>query len=114
MAFHGFLRIPRMLTELWCEKFEWFDPSPIEPFNLGHDGLEAHPGEMALKPLGVNPNQSNLVVGPVRMDGLEELFDCEKTQPSAAPLLRDLYVADVHEPIRTVIFPTYVGSNSTI
>ena len=25
----------RILTELWCEKFEWFDPSPIEPFNSG-------------------------------------------------------------------------------
>ena len=25
----------RILTELWSEKFEWFDPSPIEPFNQG-------------------------------------------------------------------------------
>ena len=24
-----------MLTELRSEKFEWFGPSPIEPFNLG-------------------------------------------------------------------------------
>ena len=24
-----------ILTELWSEKFEWFGPSPIEPFNLG-------------------------------------------------------------------------------
>ena len=24
----------RILTELGSEKFEWFDPSPIEPFNL--------------------------------------------------------------------------------
>ena len=24
----------KCLTEPWCEKFEWFDPSPIEPFNL--------------------------------------------------------------------------------
>ena len=24
-----------MLTELSSEKFEWFGPSPIEPFNLG-------------------------------------------------------------------------------
>ena len=27
-----------MLTELWCEKFEKFDSSPIEPFNLVGDG----------------------------------------------------------------------------
>ena len=26
-----------MLTELSSEKFEWFDPSPIEPFNSGSD-----------------------------------------------------------------------------
>ena len=39
VAFRGFLRIPRILTELCSEKFEWFDPSPIEPFNL--DGDEA-------------------------------------------------------------------------
>ena len=25
------------MTELWSEKSEWFDPSPIEPFNLGSD-----------------------------------------------------------------------------
>ena len=34
-AFRGFLWIPRILTELRSEKFEWFGPSPIEPFNLG-------------------------------------------------------------------------------
>ena len=35
-----FLRIPipRILTELWSEKFEWFGPSPIEPFNLAGHG----------------------------------------------------------------------------
>ena len=27
--------LKRILTELCCEKFEWFDPSPIEPFNSG-------------------------------------------------------------------------------
>ena len=32
----------RILTELWCEKFEWFDPSPIEPFNLGQLGTLAY------------------------------------------------------------------------
>ena len=37
MVFRGFLWIPRILTELRSEKFEWFGPSPIEPFNLGHD-----------------------------------------------------------------------------
>jgi len=25
----------QILTEFWSEKFEWFGPSPIEPFNLG-------------------------------------------------------------------------------
>ena len=28
-------KISWILTELWSEKFEWFGPSPIEPFNLG-------------------------------------------------------------------------------
>ena len=27
------------LTELCCEKLVWFDPSPIEPFNLGRVAL---------------------------------------------------------------------------
>ena len=38
MPFRGFLWIQRILTELRSEKFEWFGPSPIEPFNsgLGH------------------------------------------------------------------------------
>jgi hypothetical protein len=27
------MNFERMLTELWCEKFVWFGPSPIEPFN---------------------------------------------------------------------------------
>ena len=31
------LNFDRMLTELWCEKFEWFGPSPIEPFNSDPD-----------------------------------------------------------------------------
>ena len=35
VVFRGFLSIPRILTELRSEKFEWFGPSPIEPFNLG-------------------------------------------------------------------------------
>ena len=35
VVFRGFLWIPRILTELRSEKFEWFGPSPIEPFNLG-------------------------------------------------------------------------------
>ena len=35
MVFRGFLSIPRILTELRSEKFEWFGPSPIEPFNSG-------------------------------------------------------------------------------
>ena len=30
-----FLNFERVLTELRSEKFEWFGPSPIEPFNLG-------------------------------------------------------------------------------
>ena len=34
VPFRGFLWIPRILTEHRSEKFEWFDPSPIEPFNL--------------------------------------------------------------------------------
>ena len=29
------------MTELWCEKFEWFDPSPVEPVNLGLLGRAA-------------------------------------------------------------------------
>ena len=35
MFFRGFLSILRILTELRSEKFEWFGPSPIEPFNPG-------------------------------------------------------------------------------
>ena len=35
VVFRGFLWIPRILTELRSEKFEWFGPSPIEPFNSG-------------------------------------------------------------------------------
>ena len=31
-------KFERMLTELRSEKFEWFGPSPIEPFNLGPVG----------------------------------------------------------------------------
>ena len=31
-------KISWILTELWSEKFEWFGPSPIEPFNLGKHG----------------------------------------------------------------------------
>ena len=27
------------MTELWSEKFEWFGPSPIEPFNLVRDDV---------------------------------------------------------------------------
>ena len=30
--------IPRILTELRSEKFEWFGPSPIEPFNPALNG----------------------------------------------------------------------------
>ena len=30
-----FLNFERLLTELRSEKFEWFGPSPIEPFNSG-------------------------------------------------------------------------------
>ena len=29
------MNFERILTELRCEKFEWFGPSPIEPFNSG-------------------------------------------------------------------------------
>ena len=51
VAFRGFLWIPRILTELRSEKFEWFGPSPIEPFNLGvrrSRGRGAwHPGGIA-------------------------------------------------------------------
>ena len=39
-GFPGFLRIPIILTELWSEKFEWFDPSPIEPFNSDEDRVQ--------------------------------------------------------------------------
>ena len=46
------MNFKRILTELWREKFEWFDPSPIEPFNLdknrvGHDLL----GQRAAEPV---------------------------------------------------------------
>ena len=51
-GFHGFLRIPRILTELWCERFEWFDPSPIEPFNLGPSRREAPLEEAGVRPAG--------------------------------------------------------------
>ena len=33
-----FRNFERILTELRSEKFEWFDPPPIEPFNLGAAG----------------------------------------------------------------------------
>ena len=48
MVFRGFLWIPRILTELQSEKFEWFGPSPIEPFNSGAYGplLDAEPGHV--------------------------------------------------------------------
>ena len=29
--------LTRILTEFWCEKFEWFDRSPIEPFSPDRD-----------------------------------------------------------------------------
>ena len=29
------MKFETILTELRSEKFEWFGPSPIEPFNLG-------------------------------------------------------------------------------
>ena len=35
-----FLNFERILTELWSEKFEWFGPSPIEPFHLGEGGFD--------------------------------------------------------------------------
>ena len=35
-----FLNFERSLTELRSEKFEWFDPSPIETFNLGQQGRD--------------------------------------------------------------------------
>ena len=34
MFYQEVLNVDRTLTELWCEKFEWFGPSPIEPFNI--------------------------------------------------------------------------------
>ena len=39
VVFRGFLSIPIILTELRSEKFEWFDPSPIEPFNSGESAM---------------------------------------------------------------------------
>ena len=33
-----------MLCELWSEKFEWFGPSPIEPFNLAPYGALSSKG----------------------------------------------------------------------
>ena len=47
VVFRGFHSIPRILTELWSEKFEWFDPSPIEPFNLGFSGSGSASGARA-------------------------------------------------------------------
>ena len=44
--YRKFLNFERILTELRSEKFEWFDPSPIEPFNFGLDD-----GEEGLQPL---------------------------------------------------------------
>ena len=40
-----FCKIPKILTELRSEKFEWFDPSPIEPLNSGgHPRRRRRPG----------------------------------------------------------------------
>ena len=36
------LKFWKNLTELWYEKFEWFDPSPIEPFNSVVHRLGVH------------------------------------------------------------------------
>ena len=45
VVFRGFLSIPRILTELRSEKFEWFGPSPIEPFNSGDFRVDCFPAE---------------------------------------------------------------------
>ena len=37
LNFERIFSIPRILTELRSEKFVWFGPSPIEPFNSGDD-----------------------------------------------------------------------------
>ena len=50
-----------MLCELWSEKFEWFGPSPIEPFNLGAVKPPVARGRAALK-AGAGP--ANCAAGP--------------------------------------------------
>ena len=56
-----FLWIPRILTELRSEKFEWFDPSPIEPFNS-----DAHEGAGELEAEERDEGDA-VLVGPVRL-----------------------------------------------
>ena len=55
-----------MLCELWSEKFEWFGPSPIEPFNLGNDPLIRpdlpDPGTFALLGAGAFLSGSGAIV----------------------------------------------------
>ena len=40
------------MTELCSEKFEWFGPSPIEPFNSGPDALRGVGDPRVLGDLG--------------------------------------------------------------
>ena len=48
------------MTELWSEKFERFGPSPIEPFNLVEDGVEAPAVAVLLVPLEVPEEAAEL------------------------------------------------------
>ena len=60
------MNFDRILTELWCEKFEWFDPSPIEPFNLGREWGPSRQGE---RPLRVQLQQLHRHGHPVAESG---------------------------------------------
>ena len=50
------------MTEL--EKFEWFDPSPIEPFNLGRGAAAGERGRERRAAVGLPPAAAADRAGP--------------------------------------------------
>ena len=81
VAFRGFLSIPRILTELRSEKFEWFDPSPIEPFNSGPERVNwvvSNPGQISLNASQVHWTAE--VEDSITKNKLDDYFACCTTQ----------------------------------
>ena len=57
-----------MLTELRSEKFEWFCPSPIEPFNLEAFSAPPRPANAG----GRDPATAEETVSPFPKKGIKE------------------------------------------